>query len=305
MRGTFHRLLAAEGLKLQRSTAMRLVWILPLLFLLIEFLVFERPLLSLKVLTPKLQATVDTVQIKMVVALWGGLFHPLMLALLPALIFRPEHRFKTWRRLHAMPTSRRGIFLAKAIYTLLLSAAMLALIGLLLWAERRLLGGWNPLLAMPFHGLQMAKVLGWLWLGSLPVLGLYLWVSDRINSLAVPVVFGLVGLLLTIALTGQELPQPWRRDLIPWVLPYAAAQQVIRSGPAQQEAHMAGALFQPEPDVVRLPSGRKVKTWQNVPDEVLFPPPAPTPAWLLATFSAIAGFLLLTLGWADSGRNRN
>nr|WP_306672041.1 ABC transporter permease [Geothrix sp. SG10] len=297
--------MAAEGLKLRRSVALRLVWLLPLLFLLFESLVIERTFLSLRVLTPKLQATFDLLQVKMVVALWGGFFHPLMLALLPALLFRPEHRFKTWRHLYAMPMSRRGIFLAKAISALLLSAAMLALISLLLAVERKVFGWINPLLAFPFHGLQMAKALGWLWLGSLPVMALYLWVSDRINSLAVPVVFGLVGLLLTMSLTGQELPQPWRRDLIPWVLPYAAAEQMIRSGPAQQQAHLAGSMFQPEKDVLRLPSGKKVRTWQNIPDEVLFPPPPPTPRWVLATFSLVAGAILLSLGYADAGRNRN
>lgn len=300
----FSRLLAAEGLKLRRSAALRLVWLLPLLFLLIEFTAFERPLLGLKALTPKLQTTLDALQLKAVVALWGGFFHPLLLALLPALLFRPEHRFKTWRHLHALPSSRRGIFLTKAVYALSLSAALLALIGLLLWGERTVLGWANPALTLPFHGRQMAKVLGWLWLGSLPVLGLYLWVADRINSLAVPVVFGLVGLLLTIALTGQEQPQPWRRDLIPWVLPYAAAEQVIHQGPAQQEAHLAGALFQPEPDVLRLPSGKKVRTRQSAPDWVVFPPPPPTPAWVLAAFSLGAGLVLLTLGWTDAGRNR-
>lgn len=302
--GAFSRQMAAEGLKLRCSPAHRLIWVLPMLFVAVEFLVFERPFLGLSTLTPKLQSTLDTLQLKMVVALWGGFLHPLMLALLPALIFRPEHRFKTWRHLQSMPVPRRGIFLAKALYALLLSAAILALVGLLLWVERLILGGINPTLALPFHGLRMFKTLGWLWLGSLPVMAIYLWVSDRINSLAVPVVLGLVGLLLTITLTGEELPQPWRRDLIPWVLPYAAAEQVIHGGPAQQEAHLAGATFQPEPDVLRLPNGKKVRTQQNVPDEVLFPPPPPTPTWLLWLFSLGAGAILLGLGFADAGRNR-
>lgn len=302
--GAFSRQMAAEGLKLRRSPARRLVWLLPVLFVAVEFLVFERPFLGLSALTPKLQSTLDTLQLKMVVALWGGFLHPLMLALLPALLFRPEHRFKTWRHLHSMPAPRRGIFLAKALYAFLLSAGILALVGLLLWAERRILGGMNPTLALPFHGLRMARTLGWLWLGSLPLVAIYLWVSDRINSLAVPVVLGLVGLLLTISLTGEELPQPWRRDLIPWVLPYAAAEQVIHGGPTQQEAHLAGATFQPEPDVLRLPSGKKVRTHQNVPDEVLFPPPPPTPTWLLLWFSLGAGTTLLGLGLVDAGRNR-
>jgi hypothetical protein len=252
-----------------------------------------------------LKATLDTLQLKMVLALWGGFFHPLLLALLPALIFRPEHRFKTWRHLYSLPTPRRGIFLAKALCALLLTAGTLVLVGLLLWGERRALGGMNPALALPFHGLQMAKLLGWLWLGSLPVLALYLWISDRISSLAVPVVFGLVGLLLTIALSGQELPQPWRRDLIPWVLPYAAAERVVHRGPAQQQVHRAAETFQPEPNIIRLPSGKKVKIWQNIPDEVLFAPPPPTPTWLLGSFSVGAGLLLLVLGWVDAGRYRS
>ena len=151
----------------------------------------------------------------------------------------------------------------------------------------------------------MARLLGWLWLSSLPLLALYLWISDRINSLAVPVVFGLVGLILSITLTGEELPQAWRRDLIPWVLPYAATERFVHKGVAQQEAHLAGKPFQPEPNVLRLPSGKKVKVNQNIPDEILFPPPLPTPIWLMGAFSAGAGLLLLVLGWSDSGRNRS
>jgi len=300
----FLRQLRAEALKLRRSPALRTLWLLPLLFLLVEFVLFERPLLGLRALTTDTRTTLETLQPKLVVALWGGFFHPLLLALLPALVFRPEHRFKTWRHLHAMPLSRRGFFLAKATLVLLLVAALLGALGLLLFAERKLLGWANPLLAQPYPGLLMARLLGWLWLGSLPLLALYLWVSDRINSLAVPVVFGLVGLILTIALSGEELPQAWRRDLIPWVLPYAATERLVHRGPAQQEVHLAGKTFQKEPNVLRLPSGKKIKTWQNIPDEELYAPPPPTPVWLLGTFSAGAGLLLLVLGWADAGRNR-
>jgi len=300
----FSRLMTSEGLKLRRSPIARLVWMLPLLFVALEFLCFERAALGIRNLTPELRTFLEYLQPRMVVTFWGGFFHPLMLALIPALLFRPEHRFKTWRRLFAMPVPRGSFFLAKAAVTLLLSAFMLGLLWLLLMLERRILGSMNQLLALPFHGLLLFRTLAWLWLGSLPVLAFYLWVSNRINSLAVPVVFGLVGLLLTIALTGQELDRPWRRDLNPWVLPYAAAERIIHTGPGQQQAHAAGQLFQKEPNVIRLPSGRKVHTWQNIPDEVLFPPPPPTPTWLLATFSAAAGLLLLALGWLDAGRQR-
>jgi len=271
----FFRLLAAEGLKLRRTPAWRVVWALPLLFLLVEALLVERPFLALPALTPDLKSTLEGLQLKSLVAFWAGLFHPLAIALLPALLFRPEHRFNTWRHLHSQPVARRSVYLAKAAWALMLCTVMLALVGLLLWAQRSLLGAWNPALAIPFHGDRVALVLGWLWLASLPLLAFYLWVSDRIANLAVPVVFGLAGLLLTIALAGQELAQPWRRDLIPWVLPYAAAEKVIRQGATQQQVHAAGAEFQQERDTLRLPSGKKVRTWQNIPDELLFPPPPP------------------------------
>jgi hypothetical protein len=300
----FFRSFSAERLKLRRSPALKLIIFLPLLFLFVEFLVFERPLLAFPVLPPQIATLADTLQLKMLVGLWGGFFHPLLVSLLPALLFRPEHRFKTWRHLHAQPVSRQGMFLAKAAWAFLIIGVILAALGLLLILERRVLGWVHPPLALPLHGLKMGHILGWFWLTSLPVVALTLWICDRINSLAVPVVFGLIGLLLTMALTGQEMPQPWRRDLIPWVLPYAAAEQVMRSETVQQEAHMAAALFQPEPDVLRLPSGKKIRTRQNIPDHLLFPPPPPTPAWTMATFSLIAGLGLLGLGLFDTKRDR-
>ena len=278
--------------------------LLPLLFVAIDFLAFERRGLDLRLLTPSIQATLEANLGRVVVGVWAGFFHPLALALVPALLFRPEHRHKTWRHLGTMPVGRRDYFLAKAVCALALSAFMLVEMGVLLFLEHKLVGALNPLLALPFRGQQLARILAWLWLGSLPLLAIYLWVSDRISSTAVPVVFGLAGLVLTIALTGQELPQPWRRDLIPWVLPYAAAERVIHVGVQQQEVHAAGAYFQTEANVLRLPNGRKVKVTANAREEDIFPPPPPTPAWLLAAFSVIAGGVLLFLGWLDAGHER-
>lgn len=300
----FLRLLKVELLKLRRSPALRIIWLMPLLFVGLEFAVFERPFLGLRSANPGLVATLGGLQVKMLVALWAGFFHPLLLAILPALIFQPEHRHRTWRYLHAQPVSRRMVFLAKASLSGLLTMAALALILLLLWSERMVLGHLNPWIASPFQGRLASLTLGWLLLGSLPLMSLYAWTADRINSLAVPIVFGLLGLLLTIALTGQELNQAWRRDLIPWILPYAAAERTVHQGPSQQEVQMAGKFFQPEPNVIRLPSGRKIRTWQNIPDDQLFPPPPPTPRWLMAVFGVSAGILLLVLGWADAGRER-
>jgi lantibiotic transport system permease protein len=301
---TFWNLMSAEFLKLRHSTALRLIWLFPALFLVLEFLFFERPMLSLKVQSPAFSASFDTQQLKIIGALWAGFFHPLLAALLPALLFRNEHRCKVWRHLHAMPVPRRSIFLAKAAVLAALSLGAFSLVGLGLGLERSLLARINPLLAFPWHGWEMAKVFGVLWIGSLPLFALYLWISDRVNSLAVPIVFGVIGLLLTIALGGSELAQPWKRDLIPWVLPYFCAQEAVHNYTPKETAHIATKIFQEEPNVLRLPNGRKVKTWQNIPDDVLFPPPQPTPLWVLLTFGLGAGVLLLGVGIVDSGRNR-
>ncbi|HJU82906.1 MAG TPA: ABC transporter permease [Holophagaceae bacterium] len=300
----FSRQVWAEWLKLKRSPALRLVWLLPLLFIGFEFLVFERHALARTSLSEPFSTTFDWLQIQVLGSVWGGFFHPLMVALIPALVFRPEHRFKQWRHLYSLPVPRRGFFLAKAVVALALCAGSLALVWLGFWIERSVLGWLNPLLRFPHHDLEMAKVLGWFWIGSLPLLALYLWVSDRINSMAVPLVFGLIGLLLTVSLSGQELNQPWRRDLIPWVLPYFAAQGAIRESPAGQSVHLAATPFKEEPNILRLPSGRKIRTQQPVPDEVLFPPPPPTPQDLFLAFSLGAGAALLGLGFAAAGRRR-
>jgi len=128
--------------------------------------------------------------------------------------------------------------------------------------------------------------------------------SNRINSLAVPVVFGVVGILLTSAMTSQDTPQPWKRDFIRWVTPNICVQQALISTGAIQHADFAGDLFKDEPDTIRLPSGRKIRTRQNVPDDVLFPPPPPTPPLALASFSVVAFLTFLVLGALDADKCR-
>lgn len=308
---TFLRLMLSEFIKLRHSALLRVVWLFPLLYLVIEFLIFERPAVGLRTMSVKFSNVWDVGQVKMVGSLWAGFFHPLMLALLPALIFRPEHRHKVWGHLHSMPVSRRGIFLSKAVMGMLLNAVMLLLVFVGHFVERGAIARINPLLGSPFHGIAMLKILGWLWLGSLPILLFYLWVSDRINSLAVSIVFGLIGLILTISLSGADMTQAqaWRRDLIPWVLPYICAQQANDSN-ARQELHAAGTAFKlddshpPDEFVIKLPSGRKARIHGGPPWDVIFPPPKPTPQWILALFSAGAGMVILGLGLLDAGRNR-
>lgn len=301
--GTFLRLLTAECLKLRRSVALRTAWLLPLMFLLLDLSAFERPYLRIQTWPHGANQAYQAMPIKLVVGLWAGFFQPVLIALLPAFLYLPEHRFKLGRRLYILPTPKRWIFLAKAFWLLAMSAGSLALVAGGMFLIRLASAQFNPLLASPFPWTTILRILGWTWLGSLPLLAFYLWASERINSLAVPVMFGLIGILLTIALSGQDLPQAWKRDLNPWVLPYACAQRGMPDhGP--EKVHQAAKMFQEEPNVLRLPSGRKIRTWQNVPDDVLFPPSPPTPRYILSAFSLGAALLIFAIGYANSGRIR-
>lgn len=301
--GSLTCLIAAEWLKLRRSAALRTAWLLPTAFLVLELGIFERPYLRLPAWPPGAAQAYASLQLKLLIGLWGGFFQPVLVALLPAFFFLPEHRFKLGRRLYTLPVSKRSIFLAKAFWLLVLSAGSLALLALGLFLIRTLGAQANPLLTQPFPWPTVLKILAWLWLGSLPLLAFYLWTSERIYSLAVPVMLGLIGILLTITLSGQDLRQAWRRDLNPWVLPFAFAQQAL-PGHGAEQAHTAAKMFQEEPNVLRLPNGKRIRTWQNVPDDVLFPPTPPTPPMVLGTFSLGAAVLILVLGWAGSGKIR-
>jgi len=236
---TLVQLIQAELFKLRRSPALRLMWVMPCLFLLLDFILSGRFALGLKEVGPEARAALLNAPVKSLADYWSGYFHPMLIALLPALLFRPEHRYGVWKHLHVQPVSRRLLYLVKALVLALAFALVLALTEVLLWAQWGLLGRLSPLAAFPFPWLKVSLVMGWSFLGSLPLLALYLWLSDRINNAAVPVMLGLVGFILTVSMGGKELDPMWRRDFIPWVLPYTCAQQAIEDPSARQEIHAA------------------------------------------------------------------
>lgn len=304
----FLRLMAAELLKLKRSLALRTVLLMPLLFVALDF-IFRKGLLHLHQQPPLFLLQLQRMPIKSLAVLWAGFFHPLLLAILPALLFRPEHRFHLWKHLHALPPSRRALFVAKVMAVLLAvgCALALALVGLRL--EWSALARLNPLLAFPFPWRFTFGILAWLYLGSLPLLVFYCWFADRISSSVVVLMFGLVGQILTISLGGATLDPLWKKDLIPWVLPYVMAQHASAEAEVgiANPFHLAPAKLDPKAfgrkDVI-LPSGRKIIVDIPSPDELL-KPPQPTPTSVLVSFSLLAALALLGLGLWDSGRERS
>ena len=301
----FMNLLGSEVRKLRRSAALRLLWLFPALFILADFLVSGLPLLMTRQLTLEAQNGLGAIPIRSLADTWSGYFHPLLLALLPPLLFRSEHRYSLWKHLHAQPVSRRAIFATKALVLGLSFGLVLGAILALLWLEYRLIGYLNPLVHAAFPWWALLRVLAWSYLGSLPLLGLYLWLSDRINNAAVPIMFAMVGLLLTISLGGKELTPMWRRDFIPWVLPYTCAQQAIDVPSVRQEMHAAQKPFYNEQkvDIPKVTTVGKFRIEFQAPDDFLKPPP-PTSKRALAAFSLGCALALLALGLVEAGRDR-
>lgn len=298
------RLMLAEIRKLRRSPAVRLLWLLPLLFALVDFLMRSRFALGIREVTPEIRPILVNSPYKAVADYWSGYFHPLLIALLPAMFFRPEHRFNLWKHLHAQPVSRRLLFLVKALVLALAFGVVMLLVEGVLALEWTILAYLHPVVAFPFPWLGLAKVMAWSYLGSLPLLALYLWLSDRINNAAVPIMFALVGLILTISMGGKDLDPMWRRDFIPWVLPYTCAQQAIPDPSARQEIHAAQAPFYKDKKLEKPKDFVQGGVAIHFELGDLFKPIPPTPPSHLAIFSVVCALALLGLGVVEAGRNR-
>jgi hypothetical protein len=302
--GSVRRLLKAEWKKLRGSSYGRAVWILPVLFILMEFFFFQYRLFRIKVVPDEFVQVIDMIQINMAGALWGGFFYPILIAILPGLVFRVEHRNKMWKHLGIMPIPQAQVYFVKWVTVGVLSLAAIALTWLLLWAEQGLMMFAAPQLQYKFHGYKIALLLGWLWLGSLPLTSIYLWISNRINSVAVPVVFGIVGIFLTLMLTSQTVDELWKRDFIPWVTPTACIQQILIEANPSKSANQDWDSINEERDALVRPGGKDATPWKNTLGDEIFPPPTPTPPLALASFSIVVGLLFLILGALDANRCR-
>lgn len=305
-------LMRAEIIKIRRSPALYVVILLPLLFVFLDYRAFGRGL-GIKPLTPNELNVLPFLPLRSLAVLWAGLFHPLLIALLPPLLFRGEHQSKMWKHVFALPISRRQFYFAKATWVVLLNALGLLWVAGAMWGQWEILAFFRPQTAFVFPWYEVLKVLAWMFLGSLPLLFFYLWVADRISASAVPVMLGLVGLVLTIALAGQEINPLWRRDLIPWVLPYTCTQRAIQREEARQETHFAAVPMikkeGPRPQLPSIDDSRSKITIKIITDleydELGLKRPDPTPSWWLVTFSLAAGAIMLGLGLLDSARNRD
>lgn len=115
------RALHAELLKLKRTLAFRVIFVLPLLVALLQFFVIWQ--------TKKTPAEFDLWQThaKNSLQIWAVFMMPLLITLETALLNGIEHSDRQWKHIFALPIRRHSVYLSKFIVAQLASWLIIAL----------------------------------------------------------------------------------------------------------------------------------------------------------------------------------
>ena len=204
------RALHAELLKLKRTLAFRVIFVLPFLVALLQFFVIWR--------TKKFPADFDlwhshpsnSFQI------WAIFMMPLLITLETALLNGIEHADKQWKHLFALPVSRRSIYLSKFIVALgliLVSTLVLALLTVLVGVAATYL---KPELASagPVPLLAIGKHATFVWLAGWLITAIHTWISMRWAGFAIALGAGIGGTFFALFAASASLGKYY-----PWLLP--------------------------------------------------------------------------------------
>lgn len=195
-----HRYLAAEILKLRRSLVLLLCLAAPSCVTII---------MTLSALDKVGPVPLDMLQVN-VAALWAFAMLPLSVTALSVLMAQMEHGPRTWDHVLTLPGARPRVYLAKALVTLALVAAMQALLWILTVAAIPLIATLHPV-AGAFDKAELAWTLAKMGGAANLVCVLQLWVALHFRSFVPPLVFGIGGTFVAIAATSaqQGVYFPW------------------------------------------------------------------------------------------------
>jgi len=152
-----------------------------------------------------------------VLPIWSLFLLPMVVAAFTTLVGQVEYRGRGWDHLLALPIARWQLFLAKAIVVLAASAMMTLLVVLFTWLGASLGGaisGHPPAGAIPWA--KLTRMVSLLFAGTTMLVVIQLWVALRFASFVMPLVVGIGGTLVAMAVAMTRTDQAaW----FPWVLP--------------------------------------------------------------------------------------
>lgn len=152
-----------------------------------------------------------------VLPIWSFFLLPMVVAAFTTLVGQIEYRARGWDHLLALPIARSRLFLAKAIVVLAVSAMMTMLVLLFTWVGASIgvaISGHTPLGTLPWA--KLGRTVSLLLAGTTMLIVIQLWAALRFASFVMPLVVGIGGTLVAMAVAMTRIDQAgW----FPWVLP--------------------------------------------------------------------------------------
>jgi lantibiotic transport system permease protein len=214
-----YRVLAAEGLKLKRTLALRLAICGPIIIVLLVFGIYVQRGEKMGGANPL------TGFAQLILTIWTIIMFPLYAALAAALLAAIEHQCETWKHLLVLPVHRTTIFLAKwiaGIGLLLLSSLVLSA-GVSVAAEvlRLIRPAWSSS-PLPSAMILRGAVLSFCAAGFL--FSIQMWISLRWRSFLPGIVVAVIALCLMFIAIPRGAA--FFGSLFPWSLPAMAMAPV-------------------------------------------------------------------------------
>lgn len=207
---SFFRALHAELLKLKRTLAFRVIFVLPFLVALLQFFIVLRTKKFPQ--TFKLWEAIGTNSLQ----IWAVFMMPLLIALVTALLNGIEHSDKQWKHLFALPVPRHSIYLSKLVVAqglMFVSTFVLALLIVVVGIASTYL---KPELANtgPVPYVWIAKQTACVWLASWLIIAIHTWISMRWAGFPIALGAGIGGTFFALFAASASLGKYY-----PWLLP--------------------------------------------------------------------------------------
>jgi lantibiotic transport system permease protein len=205
------RALHAELLKLKRTLAFRVIFVLPFFVALLQFFVIWR--------TKKFAAGFDLWQMHPTNSfqIWAIFMMPLLITLETALLNGIEHSDKQWKHLFALPVPRSSIYLSKFIVAsglILASTMVLALLTVIVGVVAVSLKPELASITGPVPYFTIAKQATFVWLAGWLITAIHTWISMRWAGFAIALGAGIGGTFFALFAASASLGKYY-----PWLLP--------------------------------------------------------------------------------------
>lgn len=204
------RALHAELLKLKRTLTFRVIFVLPLLIALLQFLVILRTKTYARGFNLWQTHPTNSFQI------WAVFMMPLLIALVTALLNGIEHSDKQWKHLFALPVPRYSVYFAKLIVAqglILMSTLVLGVMTVIVGVAGTYL---RPELASagPVPYVWLARQVAFVWLASWLIIAIHTWISMRWSGFPIALGAGIGGTFFALFAASASLGKYY-----PWLLP--------------------------------------------------------------------------------------